>query len=140
RQFAQAEALLRPALQRAERSLGRDHPLTLNMYSNLGGAIRQQPGRNAEARPYYERTLAISRSLYGEHSRMTVLATVNLGLLLRDDGQLDAAERTLRQAISAAEGVIAAGDPLRAKMLDEFATVLMREHKYGEAEAGLKHA
>src|SRR5690606_37682069 len=100
KQFARAEKLLQPAVQRAEKIFGPDHPLTINMLSNLGGAIRQQRGRNAEARPYYEKVLAVTRERYGPDSMRTVFAESNLASLLRDAGELKAAEQHMRTAMA----------------------------------------
>ena len=133
KQFARAEELLKPAVQRAEKSFGPEHPLTLNMLSNLGGAIRQQPGRNAEARPYYEKVLAATRKLFGPDSMRTVIAETNLATLLRDAGELDAAERHARTAVAHMDRAFGATSPYRGMLLDTLGSILTAEHRYAEA-------
>lgn len=138
KRFAQAEALLAPEVSIYERVFGKDHPLTLRLVSNLGSFIRQQ-GRNEEARPYYERALALSTRLYGAVNPTTVIAESNLSLLLRDAGDLAGAERHGREAVRNADAAF--GDnPMRAIMAREYATVLVRLHRYPEARAQLDHA
>jgi non-specific serine/threonine protein kinase/serine/threonine-protein kinase len=136
--FAEAEKLLAPAVATAERLLGPDHPLTVQLLSNYGGAIRQQD-RNAEARPYYERAFAATRRLYGEEGIRTVSAESNLALLLRDLGDLDAAEKHARSAVEHADRSMA-GNAYRGIIHREHATILLRMHRFGEAERELDAA
>ena len=137
-QYASAEKLLAPLLPIHERVFGVEHPSTLDVVNNLGGAIRQQ-GRNEEARPYYERAYAGTLKLYGPKSVRTVVAESNLSLLLRDAGELAAAERHARSAADQADASFGE-DPFRAIMHKELATVLIRQQRYAEAERELDHA
>lgn len=135
KRFADAEKLLAPQMPVYERVFGAEHPMTLRLIINLGGAIRQQ-GRNEEARPYYERAFALASKLYGPVNPSTVVAESNLSLLLRDAEQLDEAERHGRAA--AANGEIAfANNPMRGFMHKEYATILLRQHRYAAAEREL---
>jgi non-specific serine/threonine protein kinase/serine/threonine-protein kinase len=135
KRFADAEKLLAPQLPTIERVFGPDHPLTLRLISNLGGAIRQQD-RNEDARPYYERAAALSRTLYGEQNPNTIIADSNLSLLLRDSGNLTAAEARGRIAVRNAD-IVWPNNAYRAIMHRELATVLVLEHRYAEAAAEL---
>lgn len=133
KQFARAEKLLQPAVQRAEKIFGPDHPLTINMLSNLGGAIRQQRGRNAEARPYYEKVLAVTRERYGPDSMRTVFAESNLASLLRDAGELKAAEQHMRTAMAHMDAAFGSDSVYRGMLLDTLGSILVAEHKHAEA-------
>ncbi|HEY6940184.1 tetratricopeptide repeat-containing protein kinase family protein, partial [Dokdonella sp.] len=138
KRYADAERLLAPQLPMVERVFGKDHPLTMRLVSNLGGAIRQQD-RNEDARPYYERAAALANKLYGPTNPSAVVAESNLSLLLRDAGDLTAAEAHGR--IAAGNAGAAFGDnAMRAIMHREFATVLVRERKFEEAEKELLFA
>jgi non-specific serine/threonine protein kinase/serine/threonine-protein kinase len=138
KRYADAEKLLAPQQAVLERVFGKEHPLTVRLLSNLGGAIRQQ-GRNEEARPYYERVLALSLKLHGPVNPSTVVAESNLSLLLRDAGDLAAADVHGRTAATDADAAF--GDnAMRAIMYREFATVLVREQHYAEAEKELERA
>jgi len=138
--YPQAEALLRQGLPQAERAFGSAHPMVQNFVSNLGAAIRQQPGRNAEARPYYERALTMMLAQYGPDSQRTVFARTNLALLLRDAGELAEAERQARAAVAHLQPALGADSPYGAAVLDALASVLIRMRRYAEAEALLARA
>jgi non-specific serine/threonine protein kinase/serine/threonine-protein kinase len=136
--YAAAERLLKPQLATNERLYGADHPATLIVVGNLGGAIRQQ-GRNEEARPYYERAFEGWRKRNGPTSPASVSSETNLALLLRDAGQLDAAERHARSAASNAD--VAFGDnAYRAIIHREYATILTLLGRYADAERELEGA
>jgi non-specific serine/threonine protein kinase/serine/threonine-protein kinase len=138
KRYADAEKLLAPRQEVVERVFGKEHPLTMRLLSNLGGAIRQQ-GRNEEARPYYERVLALALKRQGPNNPSTVVAESNLSLLLRDAGDLAAAETHARTAATNADAAF--GDnAMRAIMYREFATILVQEHRYAEAEKELDRA
>ncbi|MEO5559678.1 MAG: serine/threonine-protein kinase [Dokdonella sp.] len=138
KRYADAEKLLAPELAVYERVFGKEHPLTLRLISNLGGAIRQQ-NRNDEARPYYERALALAQKLHGPASPATVIGESNLSLLLRDAGDLASADAHARTAATNADAAF--GDnAMRAIMYREWATILIREQRYAEAEKQLDRA
>lgn len=138
--YAEAEALLKPALGQVEQIFGADHPGTLAMTLNLGTAISKQPGRLAEARPYLERALSSALSLYGEDGSTTVFAESGLAALLRDAGELDAAEQHARAAVEHMDRALGADSPYRGAFLDTLATILIAKHQYAEAERTLDRA
>jgi non-specific serine/threonine protein kinase/serine/threonine-protein kinase len=137
---AEAEALLKPALAQAEQTFGANHPGTLAMSLNLGTAINSQPGRSAEARPYFEKALSTALALYGEDGRTTVFAETNLADLLRDAGELDAAEHHARTAIEHMDRALGVDSPYRGAFLDTLASILIARHEYAEAERVLDRA
>ena len=138
KRFADAEKLLAAQMPVIERIFGKEHPVTLRLISNLGGAIRQQD-RNEEARPYYERSAELSKKLYGAESSGTIVAESNLSLLLRDSGELAAAEARARKAVEGAD-IVWTNSAYRGIMHRELATILVRERKFAEAETELKTA
>lgn len=138
--YADAEKLLRPAVALARETWGKDHPVTLGMYSNLGGAIRQQPGGNAAARPYYEHFLAVMRAKHGPDGRRTVIAEVNLALLLRDAGKLDRAANHARTAVAHMQTAFGQGSPYSAIVLADYASILIRQGHYHPARQALERA
>jgi non-specific serine/threonine protein kinase/serine/threonine-protein kinase len=123
----------------SERVFGPEHPITLNTLNNYGGAIRQQ-NRNEEARPYYERGVTLAYKLYGPDSYRTVIAERNLSLLLRDAGELAEAEKHARIAVDHAPKAFGADNAYRGIMHDSLATILVREHRFGDAEKELDRA
>lgn len=138
--FVDAETLLRPALADSVELFGPDHPTTINMRSSLGGAIRQQPGRNAEARPYYEQTLATYQTMYGADDRHTVYAHTNLALLLRDAGELDDALEHSTAAVESARRILPATSPILGMVVAYAATVRTRRGEYRLARRDLDEA
>lgn len=138
--YAEAEALLKPALVQIEQMFGPDHPGTLATSMVLASAISKQPGRLAEARPYLEQALSNAQKLYGEDGSTTVFAESNLAELLRDAGELDAAERHARAAVAHMDRALGTDSPYRGAFLDTLATILIAKHEYAEAERVLDRA
>ena len=139
KRFADAEALLREWFPRAEALLGPDDPSTMNMYSNLGGAIRQQ-GRNEEARPYYEKAYAYNLTKYGEYSDYTLGSEANLAFLLRDAGDLAGAEAHARRCIDRMDKVLGGESGYRGAFPDLLGTILVKGQRYAEAEQAFLQA
>ena len=123
----------------AEKLLGPNHQNTVILVSNLGSSIRQQ-GRNAEARPYYERVLATNLKLHGPDHFLSVSAESNLALLLRDAGEGEEAERHARLSVAHLDKAFPPGHPARAIFIDALARVLTSNGKYAEAEKYLDQA
>jgi tetratricopeptide (TPR) repeat protein len=63
--------------------LGPDHPDTALSLNNLGYLLRAQ-GQMSEARPYYERALAIYERVLGPDHSYTRTVRGNLAALLAD--------------------------------------------------------
>jgi len=89
-QYAEAEPLLREALERGEELYGPDHPALLTSISNLAGSLRQQ-GRAEEALPLYQRARKRIHALHGPDHPMGLSADFNFGNGLRDVGRIDEA-------------------------------------------------
>lgn len=139
-QFVEAEALLKPALAKAKSVFGPEHPIIINMRSNLGGAIRQQPGRNAEARPYYEKTLAAARARFGTDSKRTAFAEMNLALLLRDAGDLDAALAHAQASLDSSRRILPTDSPIFGMILTNVASMHLRRGELAAARKQLDKA
>ncbi len=139
KKYAAGEKLLRHYLPIATRMYGADHPVRMRLYSNLGGAIRQQD-RNEEARPYYQHMLDWSLKTYGPDSQQAVLAYANLGFLLRDAGQLAAAEQSARDAIQHMDAALGRKNGARGQLVDLLGTILTLEKKYPESAQTLDRA
>jgi non-specific serine/threonine protein kinase/serine/threonine-protein kinase len=138
--FVDAETLLKPAVARAEQAFGKDHLVTIGLLVNLGSAIRQQPGRNAEAKPYFEKVLATWNAQYGADSRQSVYAETTLAMLLRDSGELDDAEQHARAAVAYMDRAYGSDSVYRGMLLNNLASVLIERRKYAEAERTLAQA
>lgn len=137
--FAHGEKILREALPIATKLFGADNPSRMNIYSNLGGAIRQQ-GKNKEARPYYERSLEWALEKYGADSSWAVSSEANMAFLLRDIGELDAAEQHARRAVAHMNQALGSDNGYRGAFPDLLGTILTLQKRYTEAERAFIHA
>jgi tetratricopeptide (TPR) repeat protein/Zn finger protein HypA/HybF involved in hydrogenase expression len=93
-----SEAYYRLALQREEKSVGKDDPLIAVVLNNLALALRQK-NDNRSAEPLFRRALAIQESKLGTDHTATATTLNNLGSLLQSIGQLAEAERLERRAM-----------------------------------------
>lgn len=89
-----AEPLFVECLDRANRTLGHEHPFTLLCTSNFGACLREL-GRLAEARATLEACVDAAGRVLGPEHRYAVLATDNLGLCLLRQGEAGEAARVL---------------------------------------------
>lgn len=137
--FAEAEKVLRHYLPVATQLYGADHQLRMNLYSNLGAAIRQQ-GRNEAARPYYEGFLQWSLEQFGPQDWHTVVGQSNLAFLLRDAGDLAAAEKHARLSVKFMDAALGANNGARGQLIDLLGTIQLREKDYAGAKASLDRA
>ncbi len=101
-QYAEAEPLLREALDRGETLYGPDHPTIVLAVSNLAGSLRQQ-GRADEALPYYFRARDQIHALHGAEHPMGVSSDFNLANGLRDVGRVDEALALHRSVLERAQ-------------------------------------
>ncbi len=92
---AEALALVREAVETAERSYGADHPETAVFLSNLALFLKQQR-RSAEAEPVYLRAIAILEGTYGADHPSTADVRMNFAKFLYEAGRFDEAESHAR--------------------------------------------
>ena len=98
---AGAEAYFRPALAEAVEVLGADHPDVANIQNNLGRVILERR-EYARAAPLLEAAVSTYVRERGETNDDMAFAYDNLGLIRRGQGDLAAAERLFRKALTAA--------------------------------------
>jgi tetratricopeptide (TPR) repeat protein len=98
--FPTAKQLLVEALEIRRRELSPDDPDLAATCFHLG-AVYHETGDYPRARPLYEEALRIRREIPGEEgTRLTAAALRNLGWMLANEGNTDAAERIFREALS----------------------------------------
>ena len=91
--LTRAQPLMRQAMEARERTLGKEHVVTLTSANNLG-AVRKAQGELDKAEPLHRRALELRERLLGkEHPKTHTLVSI-LGQLLKDSemGELAKAE------------------------------------------------
>jgi hypothetical protein len=106
-----------PAVQRAlesiaelERTLGPDHPDTLNARSNLAAAY-QAVGRVADAIPLFEYVLVARQRVLGPRDADTLTSQNNLAATYQDAGRHAEAILLFKLTLAARERLLGAGHP-----------------------------
>ena len=95
--MAEAEALLKDTLIRKRRTIGPEHPSTLDTMATLGPAAERLPP--AESEPYTRRCTRRACGLLGPDHFDTLGAKGHLALLVRRQGRLDEAEVLTREVV-----------------------------------------
>ena len=103
---------------------------------NRLGEIYETQGRVAEAEAAYRGALAAWPEPVAERG----LVLANLGRLLGVRGDLDIAERTLKEAVAALEPHVDSMTAELAEVLDSLGSVLRERSRLGESESTLRRA
>ena len=98
-QFAEAEPLMRRALEIDEKSFGNDHPDVARDLNNLAQLL-QETNRLAEAEPLMRRVLAIFKQSLGPEHPNVATTLNNLAQLLQATNRLAEAEPLMRRALA----------------------------------------
>jgi tetratricopeptide (TPR) repeat protein len=131
--YAQAEPLMRRALEIAEANFGSEHPRVAVHLNSLAGLL-QDTNRLAEAEKLYHRVLTVvEASLGSDHPDMATPLN-NLAELLRLTNRPREAELLLRRALAIDEAVLGPDHPQVALLLNNLAKSLQATGRPGEAE------
>jgi tetratricopeptide (TPR) repeat protein len=131
--LAEAEPLMRRALQIDERSYGPDHPTVATRLNNLAGLL-YATNRLAEAEPLYRRALQIDERSYGPGHPEVARDLNNLALLLQATNRLAEAEPLMRRALQIDEHSYGPDHPTVARDLNNLALLLQATNRLAEAE------
>lgn len=134
--FEGAREHLERALKIGEKAYGPDNPNVASFLSNLAGVLQElaeaerrahrpeDAQRNlAAARHYLERALAIGEATYGAAHHIVAIRRNNLGLLLREMGDLAGAREQLERALSTMKDALGADHRRVAKLQKNLAAV-----------------
>jgi tetratricopeptide (TPR) repeat protein len=133
--YQEAERLHQRALDARKKSLGPDHPDTLNSVNNLAMLYRNQ-GRYDEAEQLYVHALEARERLLGSENPDTYVSMNNLAYLYRSQGRFDEAEPLFRRSIEGLERVLGPEHPTTITSRDGLAALLAgRQDKNTLAEA-----
>jgi tetratricopeptide (TPR) repeat protein len=107
---AQAVTVGEALIADLDRSLGDDHPDTLNTRNSLAAAY-QAAGRPAEAIPLFEQTLVGRERLLGPNHPDTLITQNNLAAAYQDAGRVGEATLLFQLTLAARERLLGANDP-----------------------------
>jgi tetratricopeptide (TPR) repeat protein len=123
--YDQARVAHERALAIRESQLGPDHLETAQSLNNLGNTLRYQ-GANERARTVEERALAIRQARLGNHQD-TAWTLSDLGLVLRELGDLDGDVALNEQALPIFETCLGPDHPATAHCVSRLATALTEQ-------------
>jgi serine/threonine protein kinase len=131
---AQAESLIRSALDIDRASLGDHHPRTSWAMSDLADLLSNR-GRSQEAEQIARAGLAIQRQTFGaHHPNVAAYADVLVSVLVRA-GRLDEAERVQRESIAIFERTLGPNHTAYAGALGALSEILMERGRFDDAIA-----
>ena len=139
KRYAEGAKILQELLPICEKNYGPEHSVTINIVSNLGGALRQQgtPEKIAASGPYYKRALESARKKFGDKHPNVVRATHNYGNYLLDVGDTEQAIATQEQAVAMALEVFGADHEVTGEIQFGLGKALFKGGRYAAAERAL---
>ena len=133
-QYGAAESILRKVLQERERTLGPEHPDTLETRHYLASAFEEE-GKYAEAEAQYRALIKVEEKVLGPEHPDTLRARNNLTAALYDQGKYAEAELECRTVLTLREKVLGPEHPRTLTTRNNLAVMLSTQGKYAEAEA-----
>ncbi len=130
--YADALEFAHQTLERADKELGGDHPVTLSSVNNLAFLYKAQ-GRYNEAEPLYKRVLEVFERVLGYDHPNTLTGVNNLAALYSDQGRTAQAEPLYRRALEASERMRGREHPDTLGIKGNLTALLTREGKTEEA-------
>lgn len=136
---AEAEPLLRDALEARQRLLGPDHPDTLTSQNNLATAL-EQLGQLSQTEAMHRQTLATRERELGADHRDTLISLNNLAAVIVDLGRPAEAEPMFRRVLAGYERTLGPDDPSTLSAMSHLAEVLDALGRSAEAEPLFRRA
>ena len=138
-QYAEAEPLLKRAMEVRREALGERHPdyaASLNDLASLYHAM----GRHAEAEPLYHRAMEVRREALGERHPDYAASLNDLAELYRATGRHAEAEPLYQRAMEVRREALGERHPDYAASLNDLASLYSVLGRHAEAEPLLKRA
>ncbi|MEK6301223.1 MAG: toll/interleukin-1 receptor domain-containing protein [Acidobacteriota bacterium] len=137
--FAEAEALVRRALEIDERSFGPYHRGVATALNNLAQLL-QATKRLSEAEPLMRRALEIDKRTFGPDHPVVARDLNNLAQLLQATNRLPEAEPLMRRALELDEQSSGPEHPVVARDLNNLALFLQATNRFADAEPLMRRA
>jgi tetratricopeptide (TPR) repeat protein len=131
--LAEAEQMLKQALQGIEETLGTTHISTLTTVSNLGTIYRNQ-GKLVEAEQMYKQALQGKKETLGSSHVSTLYTINNLGILYTEQGKLAEAEQMYKQALQGKEETLGSSHISTLNTVNNLGLLYTEQGKLAEAE------
>ncbi|MFQ5849365.1 MAG: tetratricopeptide repeat protein [Candidatus Binatia bacterium] len=129
--YHRAEELLEAALDKAENFGLQDRRLAINL-NNLAEAYRVQ-GKYTEAKPLYQKALAIWEKVRQPGFPYVAIGLNNLALLYAAQGKYDKAERLYQRSLAIWEEALGPDHRAVATSLENYASLLRKTNREAEA-------
>jgi tetratricopeptide (TPR) repeat protein len=137
--MSEAESFYRESLERSRRSVGEDHPLTVDKINSLASVLIAE-GKLGDAERYLRETLEKRRIALGENHPFTLSTMVRLGWDLGAQGKLGEAETNLRVALDKSRRALGDDAPTTVHAITVMGGFLRDNNKLSEAEPYLREA
>ena len=137
--YAQAEPLLKEALEILKRSLGTNHPYVASTMSRLALLYHYQ-GKYSDAEPLYKEALEIQKHSLGTNHPSVSNTMSNLAGLYSDQGKYSDAEPLYKEALEILKRSLGTNHPDVAIIMSSLAALYFHQGKYSDAEPLYKEA
>ncbi len=137
--IADAEPLMRRALEIDEAVFGRQHPAVARDLNNLA-ALLQATNRFEEAEQKSRRALEIDEAIFGKQHPMVGRDLNNLAHILVATGRFEEAEPIMQRALKVDEAALGKHHPSLAIRLNNMAALLVETNRFTEAEPIMRRA
>jgi len=137
--YAEAEQLMRSALEIETKNLGSNHEFIAIRLTNLASLLERM-NRLGEVEGMYRRALAIREEGFGPEHPKVAICLSNLAELLLRTNQLDEAERLARRALAIDEECFGRGHPKVAVRLNILARLWQRPDRLAQAESSIRRS
>ncbi len=137
--YAEAEPLMRSALDIDTKTLGSDHPIIAVRFSNLARLLERM-NRLDEVEELYRRALSINEQNFGPEHPKVAISLSNLAGFLAKTTRFDEAEKLLRRAIAIDENCLGSEHPDVALRLNFLAGLLQSTDNRFQAESLLRRS
>lgn len=136
RKYDQALPLLKHALKVEEHDVGKDTP-RVALIANLLGVIALKRAKLDEAATEFRKMDAIYRSVFGDKDKHVALGLLRFGELYEATADYPRAEESFRQSARLFAETLAADNVQTGIARIELGGLLLREHRYKQAETEL---
>ena len=126
--FNKAKFYAERALEIAQKTYGKEHPVVATRLSNLA-LILKDLGEVSSARPLMERALEIDEKTYGKEHPKVATSLSNLALILRDLGEVSSARSLMERALEIAEKTYGKEHPETITIRNNLNLILQFSHQ-----------